>query len=54
MVANLTNLEEWIKLADRVVTWEGKFDQSSFEGKVVGKVFDLCHKYKQWLVIICG
>lgn len=50
MIAKLTDLECKIKQADLVITGEGRVDQSSFDGKVVGQVFSLCQKHH----IPCG
>jgi len=44
MLAELTQLEDAIRAADYVVTGEGKIDHTSFQGKVVGNVLELCKK----------
>ncbi len=48
------NLEDHIKNADIVVTGEGKLDQQSLSGKVVGSVAAICQKYKKALIVIVG
>lgn len=54
MIAQATKLEEAIKQADLVITGEGKIDRTSFQGKVVGNVMDLCKKYNVPCGIVCG
>ena len=44
MLADLTQLEKKIEDADLVITGEGRIDQTSFQGKVVGNVLSLCKK----------
>ena len=39
LVFSVTKLEEKIKTASIVFTGEGKIDESTFQGKVVAKVF---------------
>lgn len=48
------DLNSRIVKADLVITGEGKVDQQSFMGKVVGKVADLCKIEKTPLVVFCG
>ena len=50
MLSKATNLESAIKNSDLVITGEGKIDHTSFKGKVVGNVMDICNKYK----VPCG
>lgn len=44
MLADITRLEDAIKRADLIITGEGKIDRTSFDGKVVGNVLNLCNK----------
>jgi len=48
------NLEDHIRNADLVITGEGKLDQQSLSGKVVGSVAAICQKYKKELIVIVG
>ena len=50
MIAEFTHLEQAMQDVDFVITGEGKIDDTSFKGKVVGNVLALCEKYK----IKCG
>ncbi len=49
-----TNLEAAIAEADLIITGEGKFDQSSFNGKVVGEILSLAQMLDKEVHIICG
>lgn len=44
LIANLVGLREKIKQADLVITGEGCLDATSFQGKVVGGVTQLCRQ----------
>ena len=48
------NLEEKIKNADLVISGEGKIDKQSFQGKIVGKIYEITQKYNKKLLIIAG
>ena len=54
MIAEITQLEKAITNADFVITGEGKIDSSSFQGKVVGNVIDLCEKHNTRCGIVSG
>jgi len=54
MLAELSDLESNIQNADLVITGEGKIDQTSFSGKVVGNVLSLCKKYDKPCGIVGG
>lgn len=43
-----------IKDADLIISGEGKVDLQSFQGKVVGKIYELCTQYNKPLVLIVG
>jgi glycerate kinase len=45
LVADHLDLERRVESADLVITGEGRFDQSSLEGKVVGEVLRLCERH---------
>lgn len=45
MLADLTHLEMYIQNADLVITGEGKIDQTSYQGKVVGNILSMCRKH---------
>jgi len=50
MFSNITRLKDAIKKSDLVITGEGSVDQTSFQGKVVGNIVQICNKYH----IPCG
>ncbi len=52
--AELNHLDEMVRQADIVLTGEGCLDRQSFNGKVVGTVFDVCRKYNKLLYLFCG
>ena len=54
MMSKMTSLEETIRNSDIVITGEGKIDSTSFQGKVVGNVVQLCEKYKKKCGIVAG
>lgn len=47
-------LEDQIKLADLVITGEGKMDEQTLSGKVVMGVTELAHKYRKPILAIVG
>jgi glycerate kinase len=51
---NLFSLETKIKNADLVITGEGRLDSQSFDGKVVGGIYELCKKHQKSMIVICG
>lgn len=54
LVADELDLETHIREADLVVTGEGFLDEQSFEGKVVGSVFELAASHGVPVVVIAG
>lgn len=54
MLAKITHLENAIKNADLVITGEGKVDSTSYQGKVVGNVLELCERNHIPLGIVGG
>ena len=54
MIANITGLKEAIKSVDLVITGEGKLDQSSFQGKLVGKVHELSKELGKNCGVVAG
>ena len=52
--AELNRLDEMIQRADIVITGEGCLDEQSFNGKVIGTMFDKCKEYGKMLYIFCG
>lgn len=52
--AELSHLDKMVEWADAVLTGEGCLDEQSFNGKVVGAVYDRCRRYKKRLYILCG
>lgn len=53
-LSNVLDLEKHIASADLVISGEGKLDDQSFEGKVVGKMRALCEKYNKPLLLVVG
>jgi glycerate kinase len=53
-IISLSGLEEKIRNSDVVITGEGKVDEQTFYGKVVGEVSELTSRYGKRLIIICG
>jgi len=51
-VAELTHLEEMVASCDLVVSGEGKLDEQSFQGKVIGELAAICSKLgrRLWLI----
>lgn len=54
LVAEETGLHDAITNCDVVVTGEGRLDESSFAGKVVGGVVELARSHDKRVIIICG
>lgn len=48
------SLEESIKAAGLVLSGEGRFDEQSTGGKVVGELMKLCDNHQKPLIILCG
>jgi glycerate kinase len=53
-ISQITNLEEKIKNVDLVITGEGHLDTQSLQGKVVGQIASMCHKYQVPAVSVVG
>ncbi len=53
-IKELTNLEEAVQWADRVITGEGKIDNTSMNGKVIGGISNLCDKHQKDLFAVVG
>ncbi|MBK9150076.1 MAG: glycerate kinase [Saprospiraceae bacterium] len=48
----ITELEEKVRKADIIITGEGQLDESSFNGKVISKVGEICNNYrKKWYIV---
>lgn len=54
LVSQVVSLESQIQNADLVITGEGKFDNTSLSGKVVGNMIGLCKKYQVRCWIVSG
>ena len=54
LVAEETGLHDAVAECDVVVTGEGRLDETSFTGKVVGGVISLAQSRKKQVVVICG
>ena len=53
-IANLVKLETLVVESDIVISGEGRLDDNSFDGKVVGGMYNLCHQYQKSLHLIVG
>lgn len=53
-ILDLLNIENKIKLADVVITGEGKFDEQSFNGKIVGEIYNIAKKNKKQTIVVTG
>ncbi len=54
LLFKLYNLEKRISENDLIITGEGKFDNQSLQGKIVGKILDITKKYNKKNLVICG
>ncbi|MEJ6626333.1 MAG: glycerate kinase [Actinomycetes bacterium] len=54
VVAKIIGLREEINESDIVITGEGRFDQQSAEGKVVGLIQELSEEYKKKVLLCVG
>jgi glycerate kinase len=54
LIFDLLKVEEKIKLADMVITGEGKMDKQTLYGKVISKLSRLVQKYDKPLIAVCG
>tara|TARA_Y100000739_G_scaffold57708_1_gene47325 strand:+ start:2641 stop:3648 length:1008 start_codon:yes stop_codon:yes gene_type:complete len=54
LVADELRLDEFIEKTDLVITGEGRIDQSSFDGKVVGGVFAYASAMRKPILAIAG
>ncbi len=52
--AELTNISEKVKQADLIISGEGKLDNQSLNGKVVGEIANICTKYSKKHVVLVG
>jgi glycerate kinase len=50
----LIGLDKQIQQADIVMTGEGRVDHSSWEGKALGELVRLCHRYKKPIIVLAG
>lgn len=53
-ISNVMNLNEKIQACDLIITGEGKIDQSSFNGKVVGFLYKQAKKTNKDIIAIVG
>ncbi|MCS6832667.1 MAG: glycerate kinase [Flammeovirgaceae bacterium] len=54
IVATVARLDEKIRQADIVITGEGKLDAQSFQGKIVGEIYQRCQALQKPLLVFCG
>ena len=54
LVAEEVGLYDAITSCDAVITGEGRLDDTSFDGKVVGGVIDLGREHHKRVLVICG
>jgi len=50
----LFDIEKQVQEADLVITGEGRLDSQSFDGKVVGGIYQLCQKHQKRMIVVCG
>jgi glycerate kinase len=50
----MVDLRHKVQSSDIVISGEGRLDNSSFEGKVVGGIHTLCEEYNKPLFLIVG
>jgi glycerate kinase len=53
-IAELTGLQEKIRLSDCVITGEGSFDDQSYRGKAVGYLLEMATEFERPVMIACG
>ena len=53
-IAKKLELKSKISQADYIITGEGKFDAQSLQGKVVGKLIELCQELKTPISVVAG
>jgi glycerate kinase len=53
-LSKLIGLETLVQECEVVFTGEGRADRSTLQGKVVGRVAQLAHRYQKKLVLITG
>jgi len=54
LISKWLGIEESVKRADLVISGEGYFDQTSFNGKGPFEIIQLAHKYQKPMALICG
>jgi len=54
LIAEETDLYDAVAACDVIITGEGRLDDTSFSGKVVGGVVSLAHKHHKRAFAICG
>ena len=54
LISDLVDLDEKIRDADLVITGEGKLDNQSLQGKVVGHVAEIAKEHGKPMVVVCG
>lgn len=53
-VIETINLEKLVKNSELVIGGEGSVDDQSFQGKVIGRLHQLCRKYQKTLIVFAG
>lgn len=53
-LANLLKLDEHLEWADMVISGEGRFDDQSLQGKVLGSLIDRCQHWEKPLTVVTG
>lgn len=54
LISKTLNLSSKIKAADVVISGEGKLDEQSFNGKLVGQIYQICTALNTPLILVCG
>jgi glycerate kinase len=53
-VADIVRLEELVKESDIIISGEGSLDDSSFDGKVIGGLYEMCRTHNKPLHLFVG
>lgn len=53
-ILELSGMEAAISEADAVITGEGRIDETSFQGKLISGILELCQKHHKDCYLVCG
>jgi glycerate kinase len=54
LILKYSGIKKWIKKANLLITGEGKIDNQSLNGKVVGSLVELARAYKSKVLLVAG